>query len=321
MKNYIMGIHGWVLGFEKDESFQFRYPFKDCGFKACFETFLTSVFFRSCLLNLFSEILEGTFIVWNFETFSNFLFLTLQFFQDLSFYYHIPFKEVLRIGITAWMHLHVEGTDSRMNPFKGGADGMTRDKHENMESFQGPVTRSRARKTEEQTQRKRARLKKIKANDGNFAKGMVGFIEEAMKNKNERFEDQAEPFKLLTIYTISKDYSPSKLLTIYDISRIIQGSKLEVKKTKYGEVQDLPPIVGPAPTVCGLPLPPTVGFYMGNPWSSTTYCARVIMSTDGHMQTQSHQEGTSEPSMRNLNETLRNSFVRRTKDAQKESQG
>ncbi|KAI5681714.1 hypothetical protein M9H77_02942 [Catharanthus roseus] len=36
--------------------------------------------------------------------------------------------------------------DSRTNPFKGGADGMTRDRHENIESFQGFVTRSRARK-------------------------------------------------------------------------------------------------------------------------------------------------------------------------------
>ncbi|KAI5663358.1 hypothetical protein M9H77_22681 [Catharanthus roseus] len=106
MKSYIMGIHGWVLGFEKYESFQFRYPFKDCGFKACFETFLTSVFLRSSFLNLFFQILEEAFIVWNFETFSNFLFLTLQSFQVLCLYYHIPFKEVLRIDVITWMHLH-----------------------------------------------------------------------------------------------------------------------------------------------------------------------------------------------------------------------
>ncbi|KAI5664590.1 hypothetical protein M9H77_23913 [Catharanthus roseus] len=31
----------------------------------------------------------------------------------------------------------------------------------------------------------------------------------------------------------------------------------------------------------------------------------LIMSMDGHMHTQSHQEGTSDPSMMNLNETLR----------------
>ncbi|KAI5653359.1 hypothetical protein M9H77_30546 [Catharanthus roseus] len=41
-----------------------------------------------------------------------------------------------------------EGLVSRTNPFKGGADDMTRDRHENMESFQGSVTRSRAWKIE-----------------------------------------------------------------------------------------------------------------------------------------------------------------------------
>ncbi|KAI5663240.1 hypothetical protein M9H77_22563 [Catharanthus roseus] len=53
-----------------------------------------------------------------------------------------------------------EGTNSRTNLFKGEADGMTQDKHENMgsfkgsvTSFQGPVIRSRARKIEEETQR------------------------------------------------------------------------------------------------------------------------------------------------------------------------
>ncbi|KAI5667395.1 hypothetical protein M9H77_17248 [Catharanthus roseus] len=106
MKSYMMRIHGWVLRIEKDESFRFRYPFKDYGFKACFKTSLTSVLFRSCLLNLFSQILEETFIVWNSETFSNFLFLTLQSFQDLGFYYHFPFKDVLRIDAIAWIHLH-----------------------------------------------------------------------------------------------------------------------------------------------------------------------------------------------------------------------
>ncbi|KAI5667468.1 hypothetical protein M9H77_17321 [Catharanthus roseus] len=50
----------------------------------------------------------------------------------------------------------------------------------------------------------RARAKKIKAYDGSLAKGMVAFFEEAMKNNNEGFEDQGEPSKLLTIYTIRK---------------------------------------------------------------------------------------------------------------------
>ncbi|KAI5648413.1 hypothetical protein M9H77_34418 [Catharanthus roseus] len=51
MKSYIMGIHGWVFGFEKDDSFQFCYLFKDCGFKVCFKAFLTTMFFKCCFSN------------------------------------------------------------------------------------------------------------------------------------------------------------------------------------------------------------------------------------------------------------------------------
>ncbi|KAI5667334.1 hypothetical protein M9H77_17187 [Catharanthus roseus] len=61
--------------------------------------------------------------------------------------------------------------DSRMNSFKGGADGMTRDKYENLESFQqsitsfqGQVTRSRARKIEEEC--KETTLEEFKAIKG-----------------------------------------------------------------------------------------------------------------------------------------------------------
>ncbi|KAI5648335.1 hypothetical protein M9H77_34340 [Catharanthus roseus] len=46
-----------------------------------------------------------------------------------------------------------ESMDLRMNPFQGEADGMTQDRHENMESFQGSVTRSRTRKIEKEMQR------------------------------------------------------------------------------------------------------------------------------------------------------------------------
>ncbi|KAI5673951.1 hypothetical protein M9H77_14315 [Catharanthus roseus] len=60
MKSYIMRIHGWVLGFKKDKSFQFRIPFKDCSFKAYLRTFLASVFFRGCFLNLYPQILDET---------------------------------------------------------------------------------------------------------------------------------------------------------------------------------------------------------------------------------------------------------------------
>ncbi|KAI5672705.1 hypothetical protein M9H77_13069 [Catharanthus roseus] len=82
MKSYIMGIHGWVLGFEKGRRFSMLF------------------------LKPLSQILEENFIVWSFETFPNFLFLTLQSFQDLSFYYRIPFEGVLRIDVTTWMNLY-----------------------------------------------------------------------------------------------------------------------------------------------------------------------------------------------------------------------
>ncbi|KAI5663894.1 hypothetical protein M9H77_23217 [Catharanthus roseus] len=58
MKSYIMVIHGWVLGFENNETFQFHYPFKDYGFKTCFETFLTRArrAFRGTKILLFSKL-------------------------------------------------------------------------------------------------------------------------------------------------------------------------------------------------------------------------------------------------------------------------
>ncbi|KAI5653961.1 hypothetical protein M9H77_31148 [Catharanthus roseus] len=52
----------WKKGFEKDESFQFRIPFMDCGFKACFETFSTSNQIPYCIFwvydgsNSFNEL-------------------------------------------------------------------------------------------------------------------------------------------------------------------------------------------------------------------------------------------------------------------------
>ncbi|KAI5672499.1 hypothetical protein M9H77_12863 [Catharanthus roseus] len=63
-------------------------------------------------------------------------------------FYHFHFKESM-IARLLWLF---ESTYSRMNPFKEGANGMTQDKHENIESFQRRVTRSRERKIEEETQ-------------------------------------------------------------------------------------------------------------------------------------------------------------------------
>ncbi|KAI5672287.1 hypothetical protein M9H77_12651 [Catharanthus roseus] len=51
------------------------------------------------------------------------------------------------------------------------------------------------------------RLKKIKDNDGNEANGTVAYLEEALKNKLEGFEDHEKVSKLFSICSISKDHS------------------------------------------------------------------------------------------------------------------
>ncbi|KAI5657044.1 hypothetical protein M9H77_25837 [Catharanthus roseus] len=50
-----------------------------------------------------------------------------------------------------------KGIDSRTNPFEGGAASMIRNRYENMESFQGLVIRSRARKIDLEMQRNKLR--------------------------------------------------------------------------------------------------------------------------------------------------------------------
>ncbi|KAI5667740.1 hypothetical protein M9H77_17593 [Catharanthus roseus] len=57
------------------------------------------------------------------------------------------------ISIVAHLLWLFKGTNLRTNPFKRGLDGMTRDRHKNMESFQGSGMRLRARKMEEKMQR------------------------------------------------------------------------------------------------------------------------------------------------------------------------
>ncbi|KAI5657996.1 hypothetical protein M9H77_26789 [Catharanthus roseus] len=54
-----------------------------------------------------------------------------------------------------------ERMDLRMNPFKGGADGMTRKVQETVELLQGPVTRARARRMEEEHRGKIVKIKKM----------------------------------------------------------------------------------------------------------------------------------------------------------------
>ncbi|KAI5664405.1 hypothetical protein M9H77_23728 [Catharanthus roseus] len=56
----------------------------------------------------------------------------------------------------------------------------------------------------------RAQGKKFKIYDDNVANGLVVFMEEALKNKLEGFEDKGNSSKLLSICTISKDHSMAR---------------------------------------------------------------------------------------------------------------
>ncbi|KAI5653410.1 hypothetical protein M9H77_30597 [Catharanthus roseus] len=88
------------------------------------------------------------------------------------------------------------------------------------------------------------------------------------------------------------------------LAKIIQGNKLEVKTAKSLKMSTLPPTVA-------LPLPSLVGFCRPKIWKTMPYCRRLvspyrlIMSTDCHLATQSHQDDTSEPTRMILNKTLR----------------
>ncbi|KAI5673463.1 hypothetical protein M9H77_13827 [Catharanthus roseus] len=63
----------------------------------------------------------------------------------------VPFSAFIsNVAHLLWLF---ERLGSRTYPFKGGADGMTRERYENTESFQGSVIWSRARKIKEETQR------------------------------------------------------------------------------------------------------------------------------------------------------------------------
>ncbi|KAI5668759.1 hypothetical protein M9H77_18612 [Catharanthus roseus] len=58
------------------------------------------------VLNSYSQTLEGTFLVWNLNILLNFFFLTCKPFGKLSFYFHLPLKEVLSIEVINGLHLH-----------------------------------------------------------------------------------------------------------------------------------------------------------------------------------------------------------------------
>ncbi|KAI5653062.1 hypothetical protein M9H77_30249 [Catharanthus roseus] len=57
----------------------------------------------------------------------------------------------------------------------------------------------------------RARMEELKIHDANVDNSMVSYMEEALKNKLEGFEDQGKASKLLPVCTLSKDYSREKI--------------------------------------------------------------------------------------------------------------
>ncbi|KAI5649444.1 hypothetical protein M9H77_35449 [Catharanthus roseus] len=117
----------------------------------------------------------------------------------------------------------------------------------------------------------RTQRRKLKASEHS---GMVAYLEQALKIKLERFEGQE--------------------------TRTKQGNKLEDNLAKTWKESTLPLMVG-------LPLPLPVAFAgtMLGSMTPTVHDIGFMIFTDGHMPTQSHQEGTSDPTRMNLNETLR----------------
>ncbi|KAI5649943.1 hypothetical protein M9H77_35948 [Catharanthus roseus] len=111
-------------------------------------------YFLNVEVQLESHCDEHTLLI-GIEVLKAFLIETI---LDLQFYL-LHFEESMFLLICENMKKK-NSTDLRTNHFKGGADGMTRDKHENMESFQGsitsfqgPVARCRARMIEEETRK------------------------------------------------------------------------------------------------------------------------------------------------------------------------
>ncbi|KAI5663932.1 hypothetical protein M9H77_23255 [Catharanthus roseus] len=115
----------------------------------------------------------------------------------------------------------------------------------------------------------RARMKKLKASNGNEDNGMVVCMEEALKKGFGEFGDQGKASKLVS-FLESIDLRTSKLC-IWGFENPNYNKKWIYIKAASEQ-------------------PPVDGF---------------VMSTEGRLPTQSHQEGTSDPTRMNLNETLR----------------
>ncbi|KAI5657560.1 hypothetical protein M9H77_26353 [Catharanthus roseus] len=116
-----------------------------------------------------------------------------------------------------------------------------------------------------------------------------GPITKAQRRKLKAFEDNA------MVGLRVKKGLPS-CSSFFHLARTKQGNKLEEKLANPA-----PTVVDrllPAPSLEDVNLPRTVGLTLPSPKG-------LIMSTDGHLPTQSHQGGTSDHIRMYLNETLR----------------
>ncbi|KAI5666658.1 hypothetical protein M9H77_16511 [Catharanthus roseus] len=131
----------------------------------------------------------------------------------------------------------------------------------------------------------RARTKKLKTSNGNEDNGMVAYMEEALKNKFGEFGDQGKASKEGHL-TANGSSAPTVA------GRLLQAESLEFTQPPLTVLQEKE----------------------GDPWEGIEsklqskmdlHQTGFIVSTEGQLPTQSHQEGTSDPTRMNLNETLR----------------
>ncbi|KAI5653842.1 hypothetical protein M9H77_31029 [Catharanthus roseus] len=167
-------------------------------------------------------------------------------------------------------------------------------------------------------------MKKLKASNGNDANGIVAYMGEALKNKFEEFEDQGKASKLFTICSICKDHSREQFDGFkgyfkplrYRFARFLIGFLLECLNLK---------ILNRGSSREGGDLWEGVESKLHSKWiyikvlSEQPPIKSFIMSTEGPLPTQSHQEGTSDPTRMNLNETLR--FIPQARGRRKGGQG
>ncbi|KAI5652243.1 hypothetical protein M9H77_29430 [Catharanthus roseus] len=192
---------------------------------------------------------------------------------------------------------------------------MSRMSPSSIEVRQGPMTR--------------AQRKKLKLQEDN---GMIAYIMEALKRKFDEFEDQGKHPKLFTMCSIVKEQSRKHLGK--DIAKNWLGTRVGTLLSATGS-----PLPLPIGFCWGNAWSSTTyrsrksykssievlheEVILGRIWIQFNKQKRIhtkveqeqppiegqiellIVSTDGHMPTQSHHEGTNNPSRMNLKETLR----------------